>query len=195
MIDNTQRNNKEHNQSYHKLVEFYNDDFDPFVSFCCSFVSSNQESQHLFFGDWSRLNASNLIHILECFELASGLKVNIAKSRLLGVGVPNIEVELMASSLGCTLDSLPFTYLGLPVGKKMRACDGWNPIISRFRDMLSSWKAKSLSIGGRLTLVKSVLGSLPIYYLSLFKAPQKIIHILEAIRCDSFGALRFSTWY
>nr|GEU80742.1 integrase, catalytic region, zinc finger, CCHC-type, peptidase aspartic, catalytic [Tanacetum cinerariifolium] len=28
-----------------KLVEFHNDDFDPFVSFCCSFVSSNQEFQ------------------------------------------------------------------------------------------------------------------------------------------------------
>ncbi|GJZ72574.1 RNA-directed DNA polymerase, eukaryota [Tanacetum coccineum] len=135
----------------------------------------------LFFGYWSRLNASNLIHILECFELASGLKVNIAKSRLLVVGVPNIEVELMASLLGCTHDSLHFTYLGLPVGKKMRACDGWNPILSRFKDRLSSWKAKSLSIGGRLTLVKFVLQSLPIYYLSLFKAPQKSYDELSSL--------------
>ncbi|GJX53707.1 putative RNA-directed DNA polymerase, eukaryota, reverse transcriptase zinc-binding domain protein [Tanacetum coccineum] len=146
----------------------------------------------LFFGDWSRLNASNLIHILKWFELASGIKVNIAKSRLLGVGVPNIEVEFMASSLGCTHDSLPFTYLGLLVGKKMRACDGWDLILSRFRDRLSSWRAKSLSIGGRLTLVKSVLQSLPIYYLSLFNAPQKVIHILEAIRYRFFRGFKDS---
>lgn len=146
----------------------------------------------LFFGDWSRHNALNLIHILKCFELASGLKVNIAKSRLLGVGVPSTEVELMALSLGCAHESLPFTYLGLPVGKKMRACEGWNTIISRVRDKLSSLKAKSLSIGGRLTLVKSVLGSLPIYYLSLFKAPQKVINILEAIRCRFFWGFKDS---
>ncbi|GKE76161.1 hypothetical protein Tco_1542281 [Tanacetum coccineum] len=123
----------------------------------------------LFSSDWSRLNASNLIHILKCFELASGLKVNITKSRLLGVGAPCNKVELMASSLGCAHDSLPFTYLGLSVGKKMRGCDGWNSIISRFRDMLSSWKAKYLLIGA-----------------------QKVINILEAIRCIFFWGFKDS---
>ncbi|GKC26786.1 putative RNA-directed DNA polymerase [Tanacetum coccineum] len=107
----------------------------------------------LFFGDWSRLNVMHLIHILKFFELASGLKVNIAKSRLMGVGVSISEVENLASSLGCAFDSMPFIYLGLPVGKKMRNIDGWDVVKNRFRERLSSWKAK----GGRLTLVKSVL--------------------------------------
>nr|GEX23985.1 hypothetical protein [Tanacetum cinerariifolium] len=34
----------------------------------------------------------------------------------------------------------------------------------------SFWKATSLSYGGRITLLKSVLGALPTYYFSLFKA-------------------------
>ncbi|GJY40280.1 arginine repressor C-terminal-like domain-containing protein [Tanacetum coccineum] len=33
----------------------------------------------LFFGEWSRLNAKNLILILKCFENASGLKINLSK--------------------------------------------------------------------------------------------------------------------
>ncbi|GKD02121.1 RNA-directed DNA polymerase, eukaryota [Tanacetum coccineum] len=135
----------------------------------------------LFFGEWSRANALNLIHILRCFELASGLKVNIDKSRVIGVNVPVNEVVSMAASLGCSHDALPFFYLGLPVGKRMNTCDGWNEVIHRFRNKLSSWKANTLSIGGRLTLVKAVLGSLPIYYFSLFKAPQKVINTLESI--------------
>ncbi|GJZ61349.1 putative RNA-directed DNA polymerase, eukaryota, reverse transcriptase zinc-binding domain protein [Tanacetum coccineum] len=94
---------------------------------------------------------------------------------LMGVGVPVCDVEAMASSIGCSHDSLPFIYLGLPVGKRMRLCEGWNVIINRFRDKLSCWNGKSLSVGGRLTLIKSILGSLPIYYLSLFKAPIKTI--------------------
>ncbi|GKD03683.1 hypothetical protein Tco_1178657 [Tanacetum coccineum] len=146
----------------------------------------------LFIGEWSRLNAKNLILILKCFENASGLKVNLSKSRLFGIGIPINEVHEVASSLGCMHDSLPFMYLGLPVGKKMRLCDGWNEVINRFRERLSAWKAKALSIGGRLTLVKSVLGSLPIYYLSLFKAPKKVINLLESIRSRFFWGFKES---
>ncbi|GJU96960.1 putative RNA-directed DNA polymerase, eukaryota, reverse transcriptase zinc-binding domain protein, partial [Tanacetum coccineum] len=94
---------------------------------------------------------------LLCFELASGLKVNVDKSRVIGVGVLANEVISMASSLGCTHDSIPFFYLGLPVGKKMNSCNGWSAVINRFREKVTSWKANSLSIGGRLTLVKAVL--------------------------------------
>ncbi|GJY55596.1 putative RNA-directed DNA polymerase, eukaryota, reverse transcriptase zinc-binding domain protein [Tanacetum coccineum] len=86
----------------------------------------------LFFGDWSRLNAKYLLNILKAFELASGLNVNILKSRIIGVGVPSVEVESLASSLGCSYGSTPFIYLGLPVGKRMRFCDGWSDIITTF---------------------------------------------------------------
>ncbi|GJR68224.1 putative RNA-directed DNA polymerase, eukaryota, reverse transcriptase zinc-binding domain protein [Tanacetum coccineum] len=72
----------------------------------------------LFFGSWSRANANNLIRILKCFEMATDLKVNLAKSRIFGVGVEIDEVDAVASSLGCTHDSIPIVYLGLPVGKK-----------------------------------------------------------------------------
>nr|GEU44135.1 RNA-directed DNA polymerase, eukaryota [Tanacetum cinerariifolium] len=73
-----------------------------------------------FFREWSRGNAKTLLHILHYFELASGLKVNIGKSIIFGIGIPNADVSLVASSLGCVHDVLPFTYLGLLVGKKMR---------------------------------------------------------------------------
>ncbi|GKC41704.1 putative RNA-directed DNA polymerase, eukaryota, reverse transcriptase zinc-binding domain protein [Tanacetum coccineum] len=146
----------------------------------------------LFFGDWSRLNVIHLIHILKCFELASGPKVNISKSRIMGVGVFTSEVNNLASSLGCAFDSIPFMYLGLSVGKKMRFVDGWDVVINRFCEKLSSWKANTLSIDGRLTLVKAVLGSLPIYYLSLFKAPSLVIDALETIRRRFFWGFKDS---
>nr|GEZ52444.1 hypothetical protein [Tanacetum cinerariifolium] len=47
----------------------------------------------------------------------------------------------------------------------------WKDLIDRVKRRLSKWKMKMLPIGGRLTLVKSVLGSMPIFQLSLFKAP------------------------
>ncbi|GJR88098.1 hypothetical protein Tco_0212109 [Tanacetum coccineum] len=139
----------------------------------------------LFFRFWSRLNALHLIHILKCFELALGLKVNMSKIWLIRVGVSISKVDSLTTSLGCTSDYILFIYLGLPIGKGMRYVDGWTEVVNRVHERLSSWKANNLSIDGRLTLLKSVLGSLPIYYLSLFKAPTLIINILESLRRSS----------
>lgn len=43
-----------------------------------------------------------------------------------------------------------------------------------------------LSIGGRLTLIKSVLESLGIYYLSIFKFPESVLKSLESLRASFF---------
>nr|GEW84328.1 reverse transcriptase domain, reverse transcriptase zinc-binding domain protein [Tanacetum cinerariifolium] len=47
-------------------------------------------------------------------------------------------------------------------------------------------EGESLSIGGRPTLIKSVLDSILIYYLSLFKALLEIINLLESLRARFF---------
>lgn len=124
----------------------------------------------------------NLARILRCFHIVSGLKVNFSKSKVYGPCVLDRDVERGANILGCEVGVLPFKYLGGPVGANMNLKKHWKPIIDRFNSKLSSWKARSMSFGGRVTLIKVVLGSLPNYYLSLFKAPAGIIEQLEGIR-------------
>ncbi|KAI3728414.1 hypothetical protein L6452_17050 [Arctium lappa] len=140
----------------------------------------------IFLGDWSRSNAANLVRILKCFQICSGLKVNMEKGKVMGVMVNNEEVKRMARLLHCREGSIPFTYLGMPMGEKMARVSSWKPIIEKFKVRLSDWKARNLSIGGRLCLCKSVLGSLGSYFFSLFKVPSKVINILESIRCRFF---------
>ncbi|GKB96187.1 putative RNA-directed DNA polymerase, eukaryota, reverse transcriptase zinc-binding domain protein, partial [Tanacetum coccineum] len=127
-------------------------------------------------GEWSHTNAKNLSRILTCFHLTSGLKVNFNKSKLYGIGVTNGELSSMAASIGCLTSQFPCMYLGLPIDAKMSRCHHWKPLVDRFHKRLSKWKSKSLSFGGRLTLIRSVLGSLGVYYFSNFKAPKKVIN-------------------
>ncbi|WVZ53316.1 LOW QUALITY PROTEIN: hypothetical protein U9M48_004280, partial [Paspalum notatum var. saurae] len=62
---------------------------------------------------------------------------------------------------GCKIGELPFSCLGIPIHfKKLRNAD-WKKVEERFEKRLSSWKGKHLSVGGRLTLINSVLSSLP----------------------------------
>ncbi|GJZ67405.1 hypothetical protein Tco_0630645 [Tanacetum coccineum] len=127
----------------------------------------------------------NIIRILNVFYLASGLKINISKSNLYGVGVSSNEVDRMAAGTGCSASNFPLHYLGLPIGTNMNRISSWNVLIDRFKNRLSGWKANMLSSGGRLTLIKSVLGSLGIYYFSIFKAPKAVLKVIESL-CASF---------
>lgn len=143
---------------------------------------------HLFYADdavfideWSKSNITNLGRILKCFHASFGLKVNFNKSRVFGIGASSSETNRWANILGCEVGVFPFNYLRVPVGANINL-KNWKPIIDRFISKLSVWKAKTLSFGGRLTLLKVVLGSLLTYYLSLFKALLGVLDALERIR-------------
>lgn len=105
--------------------------------------------------------------------------MNFHKSKVFGVGSSSSEVSNFSAPRGCEPSSLPFSYLGIPVGENMNLKKAWIPIIEKFHSKLSSWKAKSLSFGGRVTLVKSVLGNLPMYFMSMFVVPKGVIDTLE----------------
>ncbi|GJX60026.1 hypothetical protein Tco_0291416 [Tanacetum coccineum] len=127
-----------------------------------------------------------MCRILRCFHMSSGLKVNFSKSQFFGIGVSADDTNNFASFLNFQPSSLPCMYLGLPIGANMNRRMNWKPIIDKFHNRLSSWKAKTLSYGGRLTLIKSVLGALGTYYFSIFKAPKYVIDYMEKLRRNFF---------
>lgn len=63
-------------------------------------------------------------------------------------------------------------------------------MVECFINRLSSWKSRSLSISGLLTLTKAALSSLPLYYISLFRAPSWVLNILESIFTLFFGGFK-----
>nr|GEV45404.1 RNA-directed DNA polymerase, eukaryota [Tanacetum cinerariifolium] len=87
-------------------------------------------------------------------------------------------------------------YNGLKKGSKVGGCmsriQSLNETIERMACRLSKWKFKTLSIGGRLTLLKSVLGSMPIYHMSLFKVSKKVLHRTESMRSHFFNGADLS---
>ncbi|GJW02159.1 cytochrome P450 71B34-like protein [Tanacetum coccineum] len=55
----------------------------------------------VFIGEWSHSNLKGVMNILRCFSLLSGMLINIQKSHLLGVGIPDNCVAEAAKSTGC----------------------------------------------------------------------------------------------
>ncbi|GJT42048.1 reverse transcriptase domain, reverse transcriptase zinc-binding domain protein [Tanacetum coccineum] len=118
----------------------------------------------------------------------AGLKINFRNSKVYGAGVEAVEVDRMARFMCCGVEEFPLMYLGLPIGVNIRRVSTWNSIIDRFKSWLSHWKAKTMSFGRRLTLVKS---GLPIYYFLMFRIMVSVLNALESVRKKFFrGGLR-----
>ncbi|RVW46454.1 hypothetical protein CK203_067327 [Vitis vinifera] len=104
---------------------------------------------------------TNLSWILFWFEAASGLRINLAKSEVIPVGEVQ-RIEEMAVELGCRVGQLPSVYLGLPLGVPNKATYGWDGVEEKMRRRLALWKSQYISKGGRITLIKSTMGSMPV---------------------------------
>jgi len=121
--------------------------------------------------------------IIVLFEMMSGLKINLCKSVFIPFGeVP--ELNNLAQLFDCGVDSLPSSYLGLPLGASFKSKVVLETIVERFRKKLAGWKSILLSRRGRLTLLKSSLWSLPIYFMSPFTIPVSVARGLEKIMRD-----------
>ena len=113
----------------------------------------------------------------------TGLKVNALKSEMVPIGeVSNVHV--LAEILGCRIGSLPMTYLGMPLRVSHKSPTIWNPILEKIERKLAGWKKMYLSKGGRLTLLKSTLSSLPTYFFPLFTIPMHVANKIERLQRD-----------
>ncbi|GJY58836.1 RNA-directed DNA polymerase, eukaryota [Tanacetum coccineum] len=143
----------------------------------------------IFLGKCDRANVVTIVHMLKCFFMASALQINIHKSKLMGIGVSQKEVKAADSIIGCSTFSNPFTYLGVKVGMSSSRRKSWDEVIGKISARLSKWKIKTLSIGGRLTLIKSVLTSLPLYHMPIYKAPMGVLRDMESFRRRFFNGI------
>ena len=134
----------------------------------------------MIFGEKNWRNIRRLKATLILFELISGLRVNNHKILLVGVNLSDYWLVEASVVLNCKIGQLSFVYLGLPIGRNQQRLSFWNPLVMNIRKRLSAWKRKNISMCGQLVLIKHALSSLPVYFLSFFKAPTCIISIIES---------------
>ena len=119
--------------------------------------------------------------LLQRFALATGLQVNYQKTCMMPLNITADRLSELANIFGCSTGSLPFTYLGLPLGTTRPLISDLSPMVDQVERRLNA-SARFLDYGGRLTLVQSVLSSLPTHYLCSLKIPKKIIKTLDRAR-------------
>ena len=126
--------------------------------------------------------------ILDTFCEASGMSININKSSFLHNNLDEDTLRILAGHFPYKFDSLSngFVYLGCYLKPSGYLIKDWYWLVSKFEKRVDHWTNRMLSLGGRLVLIRSVLSSIPVYWLSLFPIS---VSILEKLRKIIFSFL------
>lgn len=119
--------------------------------------------------------------LLHTFTQDTGLKINYHKSIIYPLNIPEEKVNNLALLLGYKVGTMPFTYLGLPMGTTRPRVVDMAPLVDRVERRLTA-SAAFLPYGDRLTMINSVLYAIPTYYMCFLKLPKTVIDAIDTAR-------------
>jgi len=117
----------------------------------------------IIYGD---LQASKIDHFkkaLDLYFLASGQQVNLQKSRIFidYDRVPLGIIQKLKTSFNIPFCEEHFFHLGAPIIKGRPKLSHFSYLLELINSRLALWQCKYISFAGRVTLVKSVISSIP----------------------------------
>jgi hypothetical protein len=98
--------------------------------------------------------------LLETFAQSTGLRVNFVKSCMVPLNMSPQKAELLAGVMGCNIQGVSFTYLGLPIGTTKPKVVHFAPLMNRVERQLTS-TCSLLTQAEKLQLVNSILSPSP----------------------------------
>ncbi|GKB90505.1 hypothetical protein Tco_0962777, partial [Tanacetum coccineum] len=107
---------------------------------------SLMDDSKIFIGKHDSLNIRTIANVLKCFHLASGLKINFYKSKVMGIDTRLEEFDAPATTMGYSILTTSFVHLGVKVGGVMSRIQSWDDVVAKVSYSLSKWKLKTLSI-------------------------------------------------
>jgi hypothetical protein len=115
-------------------------------------------------------------NILENYALSTGLKINFHKSSLIPINLNNNSAQNMADLLGCNVDAMSFTYLGLPLGTTKPSVYDLMPLVHRIERRVSA-TFLMMSYSGRVTVVNSLISSIATFSMCSIQLNPKILEM------------------
>lgn len=120
--------------------------------------------------------------MLHNFEFSSGLSVNFHKSMIIGLNVRQHFLKATSNLLSCALSHFLFSFLGISIDCNPRIRYSWELVLSKLRNRLTTWRGKAFSLGGRVTLLKLVLNTIPMFLFSFYESPRVVINEIKKIQ-------------
>ncbi|KAF7801724.1 reverse transcriptase [Senna tora] len=132
-------------------------------------------------------NCSSVRQVLDKYATMAGQVLNKDKSIVIfSPNTPRRFKRTLASILGANTSNKLGKYLGVKVDNRLNSAELFKELIEKVEHKLAGWKSRLLSKSGRLTLIKSVLQSTPIYQLSVKPIPNVYANRIDALSTNFY---------
>ncbi|GJZ68116.1 hypothetical protein Tco_0631356 [Tanacetum coccineum] len=125
------------------------------------------------FAHGDAISAHVIMEALDEFKFVSGLSPSFPKSTAYFYNVLNHTKLSILQILPFEEGRLLVKYLGVPLISSRLVYRDCRELTEKVQNRLKDWKNKSLSAAGRLQLVQSVIGSMHVYWASVFILPSR----------------------
>ena len=130
----------------------------------------------------TRQDITCIMEIMNAFGAATGLKINMQKSIIAPIWCSGLNMEDILHDFPGPRVNFPIQYLGLPLTLGRIKMVHLQYIQDRAKGRVAGWQGRLLSVAGRRELVRSVLSSIPVYLLTVVKAPKNFLKELDKLR-------------
>ncbi|PKU68074.1 Putative ribonuclease H protein [Dendrobium catenatum] len=129
--------------------------------------------------------AKELKTIVEDFCKWTGQRVNINKSQVLFGKMVSYSLKKKITRIIGFKEVKEMKYLGVKVSLRRNKVADFQELLSLVMDKLNSWGKKSLSMGGKITLIETSLLSMPNFLITHSLVPKRVLYEIEKL-CRSF---------
>lgn len=120
--------------------------------------------------------------VLSTFMEASGMEINITKSKLFVFNTSIPMQRNLSKILKIQRKSLPTKYLSIPLSEYTLKATNWEDLLNKIKFRLSIWTNRALNMASGLVLVKSVLQTMSVYMLSALASPKSVYKSIRNIQ-------------
>jgi mannosylglycoprotein endo-beta-mannosidase len=130
----------------------------------------------------TREDISFLASTLDSFGNVTGLVTNCEKSQVAAIRCDGLDLDNILQAFPATRVNFPMKYLGLPLSVHRLKRIHFQPLEDKVAAKLAPWIGKHVNMAGRSTLVKAVLTSIAIYYITALEVPMEVLTKIDGIR-------------
>jgi hypothetical protein len=123
-----------------------------------------------------------LASTLHQFGDVTGLVTNCSKSQVAPIRCMGLDLDHILHAFPANHTNFPMKYLGLPLSITRLKRIHFQPLEDKVAAKLVPWLGKHVTMAGRATLVKSVLTSIVIYYITVLNVPIEVLMKIDSIR-------------